>query len=43
MNHKIETDSQTHRKWTGGCQRGGGWRLGERGEGTEKYRLVVTK
>ena len=31
------------REQTGGCQRGGGPGVGEKGEGTEKDSLVVTK
>ena len=47
---KTKTNDQTkqkqthrHREQTDGRQRGGGWGLGEKGEGIEKYRAVVTE
>ena len=43
--NRQTTQKQTHRykEQTVDCQVGGGWRLGEKGEGIKKYKLAVTK
>ena len=45
MNEQIkQKQTNRYKEWTDGHQRGGGMgRLGEKGEGIKKYKLVVIK